>query len=345
MEPTIQNHRIGVIDLIRGFALLGLPFVNILLLWRNNMNLSGTTGDIWIQRFLYIFIEGRFYAIFSFLFGLGLWIFLSRAKDKQEHTTVLFVRRMLILLVVGIIHQFIHPGEALLVYAILGFLMVFFYKMPKQLNVILGIIGVIVGSILGAKFLLPLPLMLLGLAFGQYRVFESYQKNRKKWMSVGIFSFIATTLSAIYLWQQAPDLGSTFFIEGQELTEAQMNANRAFYDYANQALLFAPFFSIFYVSCLVMLEATNRKLFSPLNAFGRMAFTNYIGQSIILILITLFMPTGTIVSYKFAMVTCLLLVICQMIFSMYWLRYFKYGPLEWLWRCGTYGKMLSIKKS
>src|SRR5690625_1286242 len=95
MKPTMTMDRINVLDLIRGFALIGLPFVNVLALW-NNANLSSTQGDIWIQRFLYIFVEGRFYAIFSFLFGLGFWIFLSRAKEKSEYPYGLFIRRMVI---------------------------------------------------------------------------------------------------------------------------------------------------------------------------------------------------------------------------------------------------------
>jgi len=40
-----------VIDLIRGFALIGLPFVNVIALWGSKMNLSETQGDIWVQRF------------------------------------------------------------------------------------------------------------------------------------------------------------------------------------------------------------------------------------------------------------------------------------------------------
>src|SRR5699024_11562377 len=85
IQPTMNTDRIKVIDVIRGFALIGLPFVNVLALWSSNINLSGTQADIWVQRFLYIFIEGRFYAIFSFLFGLGIWIFLR----SEEHTSEL----------------------------------------------------------------------------------------------------------------------------------------------------------------------------------------------------------------------------------------------------------------
>lgn len=344
MEPTINKNRINVIDLIRGFALMGLPFVNVLALWSANVNLSGTQGDIWIQRLLYIFVEGRFYAIFSFLFGLGLWIFLSRVKEKNDRPFALFIRRMLILFSVGILHQLINPGEALLVYSILGIPIIFLDKLPKQFNLILGVAGVIIGSIFGAKMLMIFPLMVLGLAFGQYRVFESYKKNQKQWMVVAVISLIATSITVAFLWQKAPVDGLVSYIEGVELSEAQIVSNRDFYDFANLSLTFAPIFSVFYVSSLVLLESLAGKLLSPLNAFGRMAFTNYFGQSVILVIIAMFIPVNTVVSYTTATMTCLLVVLVQIIASSYWLRYFKYGPLEWLWRCGTYGKWLSIRR-
>lgn len=344
MEPVINVNRINVIDLIRGFALIGLPFVNVLAFWSSNITLSGTQVDIWVQRFLYLFVEGRFYAIFSFLFGLGLWIFLSRAKEKNERPYVLFIRRMLILGLVGAIHNLINPGEALLIYAILGVPVVFFDKFPKQINLILGIAGVIIGSLFGAKLLLPLPLMMLGLAFGQYRVFQSYIKRRKTWMIVAVLSFIVTSILVVFLWQKAPADGLVNYMEGVALTEAQVLSNRAFYDFANLSLTFAPIFSVLYVSCLVLLEPLAKRFLSPLNAFGRMAFTNYIGQSVILVIIAMFIPGEKDVSYSVATIVCSLVVIVQIILSSLWLRFFKYGPIEWLWRCGTYWKWIPIRK-
>lgn len=344
MEPTINTNRINVIDLIRGFALIGLPFVNVLALWGSNINLSGTQMDIWVQRFLYIFVEGRFYAIFSFLFGLGLWIFLSRAKKKNNRPYVLLIRRMFILCIVGFIHQFINPGEALFYYAIFGFIVLFFDKIPKLFNLLLGTIGIIIGSIASAKLLLTLPLMLLGLAFGQYRIFESCKSRRKIWIIVSVLSFMITTVLVVFLWQNAPEAGLVSYIEGIELTGVQIESNRAFYEFTDLALAFAPFFSVFYVSFLVLLEPSIKKLASPLNSFGRMAFTNYIGQSVILVIIAMLIPVGTIVSYTAATITCAIVVIAQIIASSFWLKFFKYGPLEWIWRCGTYGKWLSIRK-
>src|SRR5699024_12143111 len=99
IQPTMNTDRIKVIDVIRGFALIGLPFVNVLALWSSKINLSGTQADIWVQRFLYIFIDGRFYAIFSFLFGLGIWIFLSRANVKRVQQYILFIRRKVIFVI------------------------------------------------------------------------------------------------------------------------------------------------------------------------------------------------------------------------------------------------------
>ncbi|WP_167751386.1 DUF418 domain-containing protein [Lentibacillus salicampi] len=345
MKPTTTTDRINVLDLIRGFALIGLPFVNVLALW-NNVNLSGTQEDIWIQRFLYIFVEGRFYAIFSFLFGLGFWIFLSRAQRKSNHPYGLFIRRMLILLGAGMLHQLINPGEVLLFYAIFGLIVLFFYKAPKQINLTLGIIGIIAGSFFGAKTLLPLPLILLGLAFGQYRVFQTLMENKKKWGAAAIFSFVATSVITVFLWQNAPDAGLLSYMEGfdYDITETQAEANRAFYDFIDLSMVFAPIYSIFYISLLVLLEPAVGKWLSPLHSFGRMALSNYIGQSIILVSLLVFIPVDTIVSYKVAAIVCLIVVGVQIIFSSLWLRHFNYGPLEWLWRCATYGNWVPIRR-
>lgn len=344
MEPTINKNRIHLIDLIRGFALIGLPFVNVIALWHSHMNLSETVRDIWVQRFIYIFVEGRFYAIFSFLFGVGIFIFLSRAKAKNERPYIIFIRRMVILAVVGLIHQFFNPGEALLFYGILGLPLIFFEKIPKQVNLIIGILGVVIGSIFAAKLVLTVPLMLLGLAFGQYEVFERCRAYKKVWRIVFGLSFVATMILTVFLWKSAPELGEVNYLKGTELTEIQMESNADFYDFMKLCLTFGPFFSIFYISFLVVIEPFANKLLSPLNAFGRMAFTNYLGQTLLLLVIIMLIPSDVIVSYTFATITCAIVVIAQIIASAYWLRYFKYGPLEWLWRCGTYGKLLPIRK-
>jgi uncharacterized protein len=120
-----------------------------------------------------------------------------------------------------------------------------------------------------------------------------------------------------------------------------------FYQTIFYALGVAPL-ALAYVSLFFLLALTRAgkfvvKLISPM---GKMAFTNYIMQSLAAIL--LLMPFGigilkmgalynTIFALSFFMV--------QIIISHIWLSYFQYGPVEWLWRTATYGKRQSFKKS
>lgn len=71
-----------------------------------------------------------------------------------------------------------------------------------------------------------------------------------------------------------------------------------------------------------------------------MALTNYLGNTALIILVVQFLSVGIAMS---AMVA-LLIIVFQMIFSMLWLRYFRYGPLEYIWRLLTYLQFFSIRK-
>lgn len=88
-----------------------------------------------------------------------------------------------------------------------------------------------------------------------------------------------------------------------------------------------------------------KKILSPLKYAGRMALTNYIGQSAIGLF--LFSSVGLSRYETFSPSQTLLVAtsvfLVQVIFSKLWLTYFRYGPLEWLWRCLSYRKWLSIK--
>src|SRR5699024_10164038 len=168
--------------------------------------------------------------------------------------------------------------------------------------------GIILGSYIGNKTLITLPLMILGVAFGQYRVFESYLKIRKKWMMVAVLSFAVTSVIVVFLWQKALSDGLITQLEGYELTDAQIESNIAFYGFADLAFVVAPFLSVFYVSFLVLIEPLIGKGLTPLNAFGRMAFTNYIGHSVILVVLLMFIPNGKVVSHAAATSTFLPLV-------------------------------------
>ena len=82
-------------------------------------------------------------------------------------------------------------------------------------------------------------------------------------------------------------------------------------------------------------------------AAGRMAFSNYLGTSIIMMFVFhgwalgLFGYLGRVELFGVVLVTW----IAMLAWSKAWLAQFRYGPLEWLWRCLTYGKAFELRRS
>ncbi|WP_133171488.1 hypothetical protein [Staphylococcus capitis] len=128
-----------------------------------------------------MFIESKFFAIFSTLFGIGFYIFMERAEQKSQNKYLLFIRRVLILYVFGFLYMQLQLGEALNVYAITGLLLLIFYHIKKEINLIIGIILLILLLLLDAKLLMVLPYFIIGLSLGQYHIPEKLNQNYKLW--------------------------------------------------------------------------------------------------------------------------------------------------------------------
>lgn len=125
--------RVDAVDALRGFALLGVLLTNIPLF-------SGPMSGIfwpaqkwpaWHDRAAEWFIrfagEGKFYTLFSLLFGLSFAIQMIRAQATGRPFVVMYVRRLLILLAIGLAHLFLlWSGDILTTYALVGFLLLLF---------------------------------------------------------------------------------------------------------------------------------------------------------------------------------------------------------------------------
>jgi uncharacterized protein len=101
-----------------------------------------------------------------------------------------------------------------------------------------------------------------------------------------------------------------------------------------------------YVSAL-LLWSTKRSLFLPgIAPAGRMALTNYVGQSIIFALIFYGYGFGLFGRVGVALAACIGLVVyaAQIQLSRVWLARFRFGPLEWLWRSLTYRKLQPMSR-
>lgn len=111
--------------------------------------------------------------------------------------------------------------------------------------------------------------------------------------------------------------------------------------------LAGPILCLGYASALTLtyLENPRRRIFSLFSNVGRMALTNYVTQSLVLTFLAYGWGLGLALKlngYEILGVG-VILYLSQIVFSGIWLRRFKYGPLEWIWRCITYWKLISIK--
>ena len=139
--PIGSAERIDVLDVIRGFALLGILLMNIEWFQRpiaavglgRDPSLQGL--DELVGWFIFTFVQGKFYTIFSMLFGMGFVVFLTRAERSGRPASMLFVRRLAVLLLIGVAHGvLLWPGDILSVYALIGCgLLLFRGSAPKQL--------------------------------------------------------------------------------------------------------------------------------------------------------------------------------------------------------------------
>jgi uncharacterized protein len=141
--PVRPGQRILTIDILRGFAILGILLVNTALFTRSVLNMAmrltppATPLDQVADWLIKFFAEGKFYSIFSFLFGLGMAIQFARAEEHNARFGPFWIRRMLVLLLFGLIHAFlIWPGDILILYSVLGIALLLWRKArPRTLLV------------------------------------------------------------------------------------------------------------------------------------------------------------------------------------------------------------------
>ena len=333
MSAIGDNERIDVLDYLRGFALLGIILVNIGPLLAVNPS-AANSADAAYWRFLYLFIEGRFYTIFTFLFGVGLFHFIDRANTKGKKGQVLFVRRLIVLFIFGWVHVQFHPGEALTIYAVSGLILLPFYKVNRNVNFIFGIIMLVVLGLFAAKIFMVIPLMLLGIAAGQYHLF---QRIRHRIKATAVFTVIMLVLSLAGLTFQYQSAPSPADITNSIQTQQFMSIG----------ITIGPVISAFYAGCIVMLIQIPffSKLLAPIKSYGRMAFTNYLMQTTLILLAGKILQLQNHINYLQTLYICLAIYVIQLIYSTLWLRYFKFGPMEWVWRALTYQELPPMRKS
>lgn len=150
--PASTMERIEVLDALRGFALFGILLANILYFsgWgmvtdAQRLDWAGADAVAWQYRFHHLLVDGKFYTVFSLLFGMGFALQLERLARRGHDGLRLYRRRVLVLLGIGLVHCYlIWDGDILTLYALLGMLLPTFHRLSARALVVAGLLLVFV---------------------------------------------------------------------------------------------------------------------------------------------------------------------------------------------------------
>ncbi len=176
-------------------------------------------------------------------------------------------------------------------------------------------------------------MMLLGMALLKNGVLKASKSNRY-YLIVGLIGY--TVGLSVNYWETSYQIEKQFTIEAQNLTNITYNLGRVFVTLGHVAVIM-----LFIKSGMLMI------LQRALAAVGQMAFTNYIMQTLICNTIFLgfgFSLFGRLERHELYYVV-LAVWVFQLIVSPIWLHYFRFGPLEWLWRSLTYWQRQPLRRT
>ena len=402
ITPVQAGDRHVILDALRGFALFGICLANFpefflySFLKGDATSAMPTAGLDRIIRYLqYILIDGKFYTIFSLLFGIGFSIILSNAVRKQANGLRIFYRRMGILMIIGFLHlMFLWSGDILMLYALLGLLLPLFRNVSNRtllfLSASLLVFPIVADAVIavtglelsapairaqqhfcaeygitddnfaywlrdagsytdvlrflvqgafvriqefldGNRFFKVMGLFLLGFYIGRNRLYSHLEGRKpllKKVLTYG--SLLGLPASTIYAWSALN--GHPWGLVGHS----------ALYTCGVYPLALAYVAGI----CLWYLHHRESRILGILAVPGQMALTNYIWQSVsgVVLFYGIGFGLGADTGLAVVMVIAMGVYLVESVFSRIWLRYCRFGPLEWIWRMLTYGKWLSLMK-
>jgi uncharacterized protein len=402
--PTQNNERETFMDALRGFAILGIFIANLAHLSFYNDSakvISPFMVETWdsTMRFLhYLFIEGKFYSIFSLLFGWGIALQLKRGAGRGIDASPIVKRRLLIMLLLGALHLLIWTGDIVFFYALLGFIILPLRKFSNKTLLVTGVVLILSPIVLyGLKMLFPV------LNFPTEKLYETGsnittyfygEMSREKYMQLmhhgswldqlkinlaeffyryGYLFYVSRIYKVVGMFLIGYVIGRSDFYKNLQQHKKTvytiigvglvvgLTFNYLLASYMSSEIsgeyydlqLSGWYLTIFYALGVVPLALTyvglmmqgfqtkvGHQLLQIVAPVGKMAFTNYIMHSLIGNFV--FLGAGLDMMGQVGPVYFTLfgitVFIFQIIFSTIWLRYFQYGPIEWVWRSLTYKK-------
>ncbi|HEX8174650.1 MAG TPA: DUF418 domain-containing protein [Pyrinomonadaceae bacterium] len=401
ISPISLQERIEVLDVLRGLAICGILIGNVQWfsgygLMPDSLTQQSPIADRITHFLVHFFVEGKFYSIFSFLFGFGFALQIARAGERGDLKASLFKRRLFWLLVIGLAHAYLlWAGDILSVYAVMGFLLILFRKKADGsllkwaiVLMVVPILSYILLYVLFVAFVSPEALAKLDAAkidFWNESVRKVQQSSYLQIITDFNLKYIMGRYISLLFEMRLPKILAMFLLglyayrRGffQDLPKHQslirrvliyalilgLIGNVAFAALAGKEAVLppspagvvgvisyafgVPALALFFIALVATLwqRASWRRLLAFLAPVGRMALTNYLLQTVICVLIFYGYGFGQFgkVGALSATLIALAIFLFQIIVSAFWLRYFSYGPMEWIWRQLTYRQRLDLR--
>lgn len=409
-KPVSEKDRIAYLDILRGIAIFFIFSANIVYFSgyfdyppENRLGATFFIIDDYFELIMYTLVDGKFYSIFSLLFGIGCAIQLNNTTKLNIPFAPFFRRRMFWLLLFGLIHLvFLWIGDILTLYALLGLALIWFVALNNRqlliwatVLILLPIVNWVIMNPIGWNY--PVYLYELNAQYNQRLGFPI-----SEWQGVSMTDFIAyienDNLAAFFkinfgnsIIRLAAilDEGRAFkvlgifllgLLAGRKILNENILNNTSFLKkiaiwgiciglpisiirtgvtYFSNHDEFWSFIktlsyafgtvplALGYVAALALLHKKETEFLNWFAPVGRMALSNYLFQTIIatLLFYGIGFSLGGQFGYTIIIFIALIIFSLQVTFSKWWLKNYKFGPMEWLWRQLTYGKRIQNKKS
>ncbi len=360
--------RITSIDSLRAFSLFGILLVHAVNGFGSVLEQSFSSGlDILLLWSIKILFQGKCALIFNILFGISFYIILRKPNYPRSK----FVWRCFLLMLIGLGTQFFYNSDALMWYGICGLFLVSITKWSNKHICVLIILLHIISYIICTFHLGDIIL-------GDYIQVNRYGKNIaiQDFISLypnGILRYFFGVLNQGVFFTFANFcigylIGRTGLVDKWDVLFKKKHIYYSFIIFVVINVLFFLFFlqensyssalthilsspicgfsgAVFYTIFFVYIynHIHSQKILHLMEAYGRCGLTNYSLQGIIGVTVFFIFGLSTEgIHFSLIIIGVLSFYLLQLFFSNIWLRVFKNGPLEYIWRCATERKILPL---
>jgi uncharacterized protein len=383
-SAVAPDHRIESIDVVRGVALFGVLIVNLITEFRVSifqqflgMTSARSDSDRVVERIVSLGFESKAFCLFALLFGVGLAIQFDRLCRHGSPLYWLF-RRLAVLLAFGLVHLLlVWNGDILTEYAIAGLIALPLLLMPSWglLAAAMGFLAlyaagpVLLSSLWPTATTLQQHVALANQVYSAGSLGEVWRFSLHELpliLLLHIFAFprtLALFVLGAFLWRagvlerphdfkyQTIIAALVGIVGGVALTATDIHGFLTKLGTSRAPLIaLAPvLLALGYGAAIMALMQLSvaRRLLSIFAPIGRMAFTNYVLQSVIFGFIFFGYGLGQFGRMGAAMAFAIgvAVYIAQLVLSKWWLRQYRFGPIEWLWRSLMYGVAQPMRKA